>query len=1154
MKIAHLADIQIRFGTRHDEYRQVFERTYEDLRKQKPDRIYLAGDLVHHKINMSPGSFNLLAEFFLNLAKIAPTDVILGNHDLNLQQLEQGDAISPIFYLANLIEEGEDKKAYIVDNDNKDEIDFSKKAVYYYPDSGFYNINDELVYGVYSCKDDQILTLEKKEEGKKYVAMYHGTVYGARNDNGSLAFGDNLMRLSTFNNFDMVMLGDIHEYQVFRDDESCAYAGSLIQQNFGESIDKGYLLWDTSDNSHERKFIMNDYGFAKIDISRGEDVDERIEFIKFSNNKKKTKVYITWEDYEENYSIEKENQIKRLVKDKYGCESVRVEFKEIRRDIADISEEDENQQQTFEELFKEYIKEGEFNVDDDLMKELVEFANHVDETLEIDESKYSIIDDWELNSIEVSNVLSFDKKPLKIDIDAIGGLTGIFGKNFNGKSNVIKAIVWGLYKEIIGGNQSSSKYLVNIYTDSDTGYVKLYLTLNGEKYRIHRQITSKNGKNSFKSKYEKLVKEYDEDGNLTGEAWTDKVSDRKTAEQREVQQLIKDAIGSFDDFTKTSLQAQGGSGDYLSQQQQPKNNLISRFLGLEPFKERHDYAKTFFNDVKRKQKDLGDAIEIENQIKDIDNQIEEKNKELKTLNEEKNISQIKKNDVGDEILELTKKIEKVEDPGITSKEDAEKELAHFEESKKSLETEVTELEDWLSKNFKKELPFKEGESVADLQTKLNNEQKALDASKLSLSTNEEWVKTNPKQKEIDATGFYDEIEKLRGELSSLEAKLPTYQGKCCPTCGHIEQKADPIKEEECLEDIKMHKELITFKQGKIAESEDVIKHNKKFDDLTARIETSKESITVKEESINLIQGKIDLINNSADIIAHNKLVEDNSKKLSYHKAQIENLNSNIKTTTESIAKFDANKDKIKSNNLIQDQIDEKTNLSKTYQLSIFNLDKNINNVYGEVKVLENNKENYGDKLNSIKNSERLFKKYSIYMQAVHRDGIPAAIIRKKLPIINSKINAILSEVVDFKIELEILSNGDIVETFFFSEDKSDALPLASASGSQKFIASIVITEALRYMSRLTKPSLRIIDEGFGTLDDELTMGVVNILNYLRNKYKNVLIITHRNEIKDFADHILEVAKVTDGLDPEVVENNPKAGLSKVTITNPRGRA
>jgi len=215
MKICHLADIQIRFGSRHDEYRQVFGRLYEDLKIQKPDRIFLGGDLVHHKINMSPNSFELLAEFLLNLSKIAPTDVILGNHDLNLQQLEQGDAISPIFKLGGMFEKEGDKTAFIVTNENKDEIDYNKKAIYYFPNSGIYNIGDEIVYGVFSCKDNEIIELPLKEEGKKYIALYHGTVYGSRGDNGYEQKGDNLMRLSTFDGFDMVMLGDIHEYQTF---------------------------------------------------------------------------------------------------------------------------------------------------------------------------------------------------------------------------------------------------------------------------------------------------------------------------------------------------------------------------------------------------------------------------------------------------------------------------------------------------------------------------------------------------------------------------------------------------------------------------------------------------------------------------------------------------------------------------------------------------------------------------------------------------------------------------------------------------------------------------------------------------------------------------------------------------------------------------
>ena len=105
MKIAHLADIHVRFGSRHTEYRKVFESTINSLLYQKPDRIVIAGDLNHQKINMSPSSIELVTEFLVNLAKIAPVDVILGNHDLNMQQIEQGDTITPIFKMADKFSE-----------------------------------------------------------------------------------------------------------------------------------------------------------------------------------------------------------------------------------------------------------------------------------------------------------------------------------------------------------------------------------------------------------------------------------------------------------------------------------------------------------------------------------------------------------------------------------------------------------------------------------------------------------------------------------------------------------------------------------------------------------------------------------------------------------------------------------------------------------------------------------------------------------------------------------------------------------------------------------------------------------------------------------------------------------------------------------------
>ena len=45
MKIAHLADIQVRFGSRHAEYKSVFERLYSDLKK-----IILINEEIFRKI------------------------------------------------------------------------------------------------------------------------------------------------------------------------------------------------------------------------------------------------------------------------------------------------------------------------------------------------------------------------------------------------------------------------------------------------------------------------------------------------------------------------------------------------------------------------------------------------------------------------------------------------------------------------------------------------------------------------------------------------------------------------------------------------------------------------------------------------------------------------------------------------------------------------------------------------------------------------------------------------------------------------------------------------------------------------------------------------------------------------------------------------
>ena len=55
-KIYHVADIHIRNLKRHQEYKTVFERTVEAIKKTvgPNDIIFLGGDIVHAKTDMTP--------------------------------------------------------------------------------------------------------------------------------------------------------------------------------------------------------------------------------------------------------------------------------------------------------------------------------------------------------------------------------------------------------------------------------------------------------------------------------------------------------------------------------------------------------------------------------------------------------------------------------------------------------------------------------------------------------------------------------------------------------------------------------------------------------------------------------------------------------------------------------------------------------------------------------------------------------------------------------------------------------------------------------------------------------------------------------------------------------------------------------------------
>lgn len=193
MKFAHFADIHIRNTIRHKEYLAVFEKICAVLREQEIDRIVISGDLFHSKTVLSPESVTISKQILLDLASIAPVDIILGNHDLNVTNEDRVDAVSAIL----------------------SELREAKYPITLYRESGLYDIENGFQYGVFSILDEN-----KPENFPKCssnnsinIALYHGQIDKSQSSLGFVL--ESGVPIDLFDGYDFGFLGDIHRPQGF---------------------------------------------------------------------------------------------------------------------------------------------------------------------------------------------------------------------------------------------------------------------------------------------------------------------------------------------------------------------------------------------------------------------------------------------------------------------------------------------------------------------------------------------------------------------------------------------------------------------------------------------------------------------------------------------------------------------------------------------------------------------------------------------------------------------------------------------------------------------------------------------------------------------------------------------------------------------------
>ena len=144
----------------------------------------------------------------------------------------------------------------------------------------------------------------------------------------------------------------------------------------------------------------------------------------------------------------------------------------------------------------------------------------------------------------------------------------------------------------------------------------------------------------------------------------------------------------------------------------------------------------------------------------------------------------------------------------------------------------------------------------------------------------------------------------------------------------------------------------------------------------------------------------------------------------------------------------------------------------------------------------------------------------IYVKCLGKDGIPKYLIGKYLPEFERVVNLIMEDLVNFRIKMEISDKKWNLYVVY----KDRKLNLDLCSGYEKFVVGLAIKCALFHLSQMSKPNFMVIDEGFGSLDQQHLGEIGRILNYLRGKYDFVLLITHIEAIKDELDNQIEIKK------------------------------
>ncbi len=1068
--IAHLADIHIRKLHRFVEYRQVFKKLYKQLKDLKPDVIYIGGDVVHGKLDTSPEEVRMVANFFLELCKIAPTIIIPGNHDCNLNNKSREDTLSPIVDLVQKITPNLHywKKTGVYTMDN---VDFATLSIFDIDKEG-------------KQRTDTMPSPDNHREQTK-IALFHGGVDKHFYDNGFQVQDDRVTN-DTFVGYDMVLLGDIHKRQFLNEEETIAYPGSLIQQNYSEEPSHGFLLWDVEKRKATYHEVENDYGYKILRVERGEIQNSttgnpyELTFMP-PKGRVKIKFWDTTLEQIKDIQIGLRKQypkLKEIVTERQDNISI-GDDRENKLDIGDVR--DINYQN---ELIEDFLKRNVDGIDGATIKRVQEINDMTNNSPEIYDGDITRNVDWKIKSFEFDNMFCYGKGN-KIDFQKLDGTIGVVAPNHSGKSSIMDAIAYTIYDVCSRTNRA-----LDVMNKKKTTFkAKLNLEINGNDYWIERdakykRVNHKNGKVSHQCPVKVrfyMIDDAGEEVDLSGAARFNSTYGTGTNEE------IRKVLGTFDDFILTSLSLQTNGMNFLDKKQAERKKILSTFMDIEVFEQLESIAKSDSNEerIMFRQFQKKDSYKEIGVINQRITELEKDEQELKTKDEsiDEKLSELEENKI-----ELVRKLYKIDETY---------DIEELNTQRSQLSIEKIDIETQLKddKEYKEQLrPM-----YMDYHEKLSK----IDEEKIQED--------------------YEDWKEAKQYLTELENKIKINESKSKSLNHHNSDLMKFTYDENCEFCIKNGKEQIHEQEEIKTQIDKLYSEHCELTAVYKKTEYTLEKLGDADER----NREFKIFSDELNQIQHDAVKIGG--KISTQESRLKHIESELTSVESSVKRYYELEEKIENNNKLNEQISNLTSKISQLQMESIDIDKQYKKVISTLSVAKNQKQQIEDDIQKLVDIEQKILDYDLYLMALSKDGIPYELISRAIPSIEREINHVLENMnAGFHIELEM--KDKMIDAFIcYGDDKWN---LELSSGMERFVSSLAIRIGLINVSTLPRPNFIIVDEGFGALDSDNIANMEGAFQYLKNQFDFTMIITHLDTIKDYMDSLIPI---------EV-----KNGISKVT--------